>query len=59
MGPMAPVIIEDQVAEMEERISDFPQDRAAELVEGISMEISDEGKRVDFQKEMLEVLRKA
>lgn len=58
MGPMAPVIIDDQVADMDERISAFPRDRAAELVEGISMEISDEGKRVDFQKKMLELLKK-
>lgn len=58
MGPMAPVIIEDQVAEMDEKISSFPRDRAAELVEAVSMEISDEGKRVDFQKKMLEILKK-
>jgi hypothetical protein len=58
MGPMAPVIIEDQVADMDETISVFPGDRAAELVEGISMEISDEAKRVDFQKKMLEILKK-
>jgi predicted transcriptional regulator len=58
MGPMAPVIIEDHVADMDERISAFPRNRAAELIEGISMEISDEGKRVDFQKKMLEILKK-
>ncbi len=58
MGPMAPVIIEDHVAEMDEKMSAFPRDRAAELVEGVSMEISDEGKRVDFQRTMLEILRR-
>jgi len=58
MGPMAPLIIEDQVADMDEKISAFPRERAAELVEAISMEISDEGKRVDFQKKMLEILKK-
>lgn len=58
MGPMAPVIIEDHIVDMDEKISAFPKDRAAELVEGISMEISDEGKRVDFQKRMLGILNK-
>jgi len=32
MGPMAPVIIEDHVADMDEKIAAFPRDRAAELV---------------------------
>lgn len=58
LGPMAPVLIEEQVADMDETISAFPRERAAELVEGISMEISDEQKRVDFQKRMLEILKK-
>ncbi|NIO04397.1 MAG: DUF4388 domain-containing protein [Proteobacteria bacterium] len=58
MGPIAPVIIDDTVAEMDEKISAFPKDRAAELVERVSSEISDEGKRLDFQKLMLEVLKK-
>jgi hypothetical protein len=58
MGPMASVIIEDQVIDMDEKISAFPKDRSAELIEGISMEISDETKRVQFQKKMLETLKK-
>ncbi|MBW2058350.1 MAG: DUF4388 domain-containing protein [Deltaproteobacteria bacterium] len=58
MGPMAPVIIEDQVADMDEKISAFPRSRAAELVEAVSMDISDEAKRIDFQKKMLEILKK-
>ncbi len=57
MGPIAPVIIDDTVAEMDEKISAFPRDRAAELVERVSSEISDEGKRLDFQKLMLEALK--
>jgi hypothetical protein len=57
MGPIAPVVIEDHVAEMDERISAFPRDRAAELIERISTEVSDETKRVDFQKSMLEILK--
>ncbi len=58
MGPMTPVIIEDNVADMNENLSVFPRDRAAELVERISAEISDETKRVDFQRSMLELLKK-
>ncbi len=57
MGPIAPVVIEDHVAEMDERISAFPRDRAAELIERISTEVSDETKRVDFQRSMLEILK--
>jgi hypothetical protein len=58
MGPIAPVVIEDNVSEMEEKVSAFPRDRAAELVERISSEISNEGKRVDYQKLMLDVLKR-
>jgi hypothetical protein len=57
MGPMAPVIIEDHIAAMDETMSEFPQDRAAELVESASLEISDKAKRVDFQRKMLETLK--
>ena len=58
MGPMAVVIVEDHVSEMNEKASAFPGERAAELIERISLEISDEGKRVSFQKRMLEILKK-
>jgi len=58
MGPMAEVVIEDHVADMDEQISAFPRDRSAELVEGISNEISDDGKRIEFQKKMVDILKK-
>jgi hypothetical protein len=58
MGPMAQVVMEDHIADMGEEISAFPKERAAELVEGISHEISNEGKRIEFQKRMVEILRK-
>jgi hypothetical protein len=58
MGPIAPVVIQDHVADMDEKILAFPRERTAELVEGISLEISDEGRRVEFQKKMLEILKR-
>jgi hypothetical protein len=58
MGPMAQVVIEDNIADMDEQISVFPRDRAAELVEGISNEISDDAKRIEFQRKMVDMLKK-
>jgi len=57
MGPLGPVIIEDEIRLLGEDRAAFPQDRAAELVERISLEISDSAKRAKFQKEMVSVLR--
>jgi hypothetical protein len=57
LGPIASVIVDDQVAEMGEQRDAFPQNKAAELVEAISAEIADEGKRIRFQRSMLELLR--
>jgi hypothetical protein len=57
LGPIASVIVDDQIAEMGEQRDAFPQDKAAELVEAVSSEIADEGKRIRFQRSMLEVLR--
>jgi hypothetical protein len=57
MGPIGPVIIEDEIRMLGEDRAAFPQDKAAELVERISMEISDSEKRAQFQKQMVSVLR--
>ncbi len=57
LGPIASVIVDDQIAEMGEQRDAFPQNKAAELVEAVSSEIADEGKRIRFQRSMLEVLR--
>jgi len=51
------MIIEDEIRLMGEEKETFPQNKAAELVERISLEISDSAKRVNFQKQMVAVLR--
>jgi hypothetical protein len=57
MGPLGPVIIEDEIKMLGEDRSAFPQEKAAELVERISLEIADSGKRAQFQKNMVQVLK--
>lgn len=57
MGPIGPVIIEDEIKLMGEARDAFPQAKAAELVERVSLEISDSAKRADFQKKMVQVLK--
>jgi hypothetical protein len=53
LGPIASVIMYDQIAEMGKQWDAFPGNKAAELVEAVSSEIADEGKRVRFQRNML------
>jgi len=57
MGPIGPVIIEDEIQLLGEDRNAFPQDKVSELVERISMEIVDSKKRAQFQKEMVSILR--
>lgn len=57
MGPIGPIIVEDEIKLLGEDRTAFPQDRASELVERISLEISDSAKRAQFQKQMVLVLR--
>lgn len=58
MGPLSPMIIDDEIRLLGEERASFPQDKAAELVERISMEIADGAKRAQFQKQMVAVLRR-
>jgi len=57
MGPIGPIIIEDEIKLLGEDRSAFPQDKTSELVERISLEISDSAKRANFQKQMVIFLR--
>lgn len=57
MGPIGPVIIEDEIKLMGESREAFPQSKAAELVERISLEITDSGKRANFQRIMISLLK--
>jgi hypothetical protein len=57
IGPLGPVIIEDEIKMLGEDRNAFPQDKASELVERVSLEIVDPKKRAQFLKEMVAVLR--
>ena len=57
MGPIGPIIIEDEIRLLGEDESAFPREKTAELVERISLEIADNKKRADFQKQMVIHLR--
>ena len=57
MGPIGPVIIEEEIQLLGEDRKAFPQDKATELVERVSLEIVDSKKRAQFQKDMVSILR--
>ena len=57
MGPIGPIIIEDEIRLLGEEQRAFPKNKAAELVERVSLEISDSAKRTQFQKQMVAVLK--
>jgi hypothetical protein len=56
MGPVATLIIDDEVADLGADKDSFPRDRVAELVEKVGSEIADEDKRASFQQIMLETI---
>jgi hypothetical protein len=58
MGPLAEVIIDDEIDKLGETRQRFPHDRIPDLVEGVSAAIRDEAKRLKFQQVMLEAIRK-
>ncbi|MDL1969758.1 MAG: DUF4388 domain-containing protein [Candidatus Desulfofervidaceae bacterium] len=58
MGPIAEAIIEDIVAEMEETKERFPYSKLPVLVDRLSQEIENNERRIAFQKEMLEILKR-
>ncbi len=58
MGPLAEIIIDDEIDKLGEKRDAFPRERIPDLVAGVSEAIRDEGKRVKFQQVMLEAIRK-
>jgi predicted regulator of Ras-like GTPase activity (Roadblock/LC7/MglB family) len=56
MGPVATLIVDDEVAALDADKDAFPRARVAELVEKVSAEIADEDKRASFQQTMLEAI---
>ena len=58
IGPMAEILIEDVVEEMNLKASEIPANQAAELINNLSLEIPDERNRIEFKKSMLAILNK-
>jgi len=57
MGPIADVVIEDEISEMAENQAKFPAHRAAELVDMLARQILREERKVTFQQAMVKKLR--
>ena len=58
IGPMAEILIEDVVSDMELMAPEIPVHQAAELITALSHEIPDEIKRIEFKKSMMDILNK-
>ena len=57
VGPMARVMLNDQVRDLGENLAAFPQARLGKLIELVSREIADNNARVRFQKQLAAELR--
>jgi hypothetical protein len=57
MGPIADVVIEDEISDMGEDPAQFPAHRAAELVDLLARQIIREERKVMFQQAMVKRLR--
>ena len=57
VGPIAEVLIEDQMADMGYDASNFPAHRSAELIDLLSRDIQREEKMTSFKKNMVEKIR--
>ena len=57
MGPMASVIVYEQILAMGESVTEFPKRRVAELIEQTTREISSESAKANCKRAMLEGMR--
>ena len=57
VGPMAALIVEEQVANLGEALSAFPRSRVEELTAQVSREILDDQAKFRFQRQMAEQVR--
>ncbi len=58
IGPVATYVINDSLMELNAERSQFPKTMVPELIELLSEEISDEAKKIEFQKQMLNLLKR-
>lgn len=59
IGPMAEIIVDEEIAALGEKREQFPIERLPELVERLSVSIRGDAKRVQFQQTMLEIIRRS
>jgi hypothetical protein len=57
IGPVAPVILDEEIKDMGEERNSFPVEKVSLLVEKVSGEIADDTQRIAFQKTTLSALR--
>ncbi len=57
IGPVAPVILDEEIRDLGEERSSFPVEKVSQLVEKVSGEIADDTQRIAFQKTTLSALR--
>ncbi len=57
MGPLAEIIINEEMNALGESRDEFPRERIAELVERVSEAVGDENDRIKFQRIMLDLIR--
>jgi general secretion pathway protein A len=57
MGPMAPFILEEEIAVMGESVAEFPKRRLPELVEQATREILSESAKANCRRVMLKLIR--
>ena len=57
MGPMAEILIEDEIQAMGVDRNEIPAHRGAELVDVLAREIPRDEKRIQFQQTMLKILK--
>ncbi len=59
IGPLAEIVIDEEIDGLGESRDDFPRDRVPDLVERVSQAIPDDARRLRFQQVMLENIRNA
>jgi len=58
VGPIGPILIEEEIANLGEARENFPRAKVAELVERVSAQIEDDTHRLNFQRIILQAIRK-
>jgi len=58
MGPIAPIILQDKIAEFGEPRESFPEDQVEPFVKALGEEIADSSERASFARATEELLRR-